>query len=531
VRGLASTTVYRSDPRRLGEEKEPTTVVTGVGPRYFSLLGVRPAFGRLFTAEEERLDVAPPVAIVSQPFWARRFGGSPADAIGQTIVLDKLRFTIVGVAPRDFTGVDLDAADVWVPLGTTSAFDNFGSPAGKPWYQSQTLYAFMILARPTPQGSVTQLETVASVGARRGFLAPRLRNKARVVTGPLIAARGPEPHQQELSIAIRLGGVALIVLFIACANVANLLLARAMRRRREIAVRAALGITRGGIIRLVLAESLLLALGAGVAAFVVAGWSSILLRRLLFPSIHWTTNEVDWRVAAFTLLVTLFTGIGAGLVPALRSIRADVSLTLKGGGKGSGTRRSRARTTLVVAQAALATVLLVGAVLFVKSLHAIRELDLGYDVQRLVFVSVAGDKGARVADADVRRAGLPKLAERLAHLPGVENVALSSMLPMYEIDISRLYYANNDSLPSWTDGAPTVTGVSPTFFATTGLRLVRGRALTQSDVAAGDVAVVNETLARTTWPHGDALGQCLRLGKDGRCVTIVASSRTHVVFN
>jgi putative ABC transport system permease protein len=523
LRGLAVTTVFRNDTRRLGDDREPSTVVTGVGPRYFSVLGVQPSFGRFFAPDEARYDVATPVAVVSQAFWSRRFGGSPADAIGQTIVLDKQRLTIIGVAPRHFTGTELDATDAWVPLGMTSAFATFGqAPAGRPaWYQSQTMYAFLLLARPVNASAAARLEAAATVGARRWFRNPRLQKNARVLTGPIIAARGPEGRQQEIAISVRLGGVALIVLFIACANVANLLLAHAMRRRREIAVRAAVGISRGGIVRLVLADSVLLALGAGIAAFLVASWSSVLLRRLLFPTIHWSTSAIDWRVVAFTLVATLVAGLGAGLLPALRSTRTDVSQVLKSGGREGSTQRSRARTFLVVAQAALSTVLLVGALLFVKSLRAVRALDLGYDAERLVFVSTQSH-GERWGSGVTAGSGpLAELASRLAHVPGVEKVALTSMLPMYEIDLSKLFYANGDSLPPWTDGAPTVSGVSPEFFATTGLHLLRGRLLTPSDLRAGNVAVVNQTLARSSWPNDEPLGQCLRLGKSGPCATIV----------
>ena len=516
----ASTTVYRSDTKRVNDDKDPTTVVTLAGPRYFSVLGVQPAFGRFFTADEQRLDLASPVAVVSQKFWARRFGGSPADAIGQSIVLDKQRVTIVGVAPRKFTGLDLDATDVWVPLGMIGAFGTFSVAPGQSWYQSRTLYAFLLLGRSdTP---ARQLEAAATVGARRGFQADRWRKNAVVVTGPVIAARGPEPRVQELSISIRLAGVALIVLIIACANVANLLVARATGRQREVAVRTALGISRAGIIRLVLSESVLLALGAGALGFLLALWSSVLLRQLLFPSIHWPSGIADWRVAVFTLFITLVAGIGSGLLPALRCTRGDVSQTLKSGGREGSARRSRTRGVLVVVQAALSTVLLVGAVLFVKSLHAVRGLDLGYDMRRLMYVSVEthGLLSSPVTPL-MESAGLRDLATRLEHVPGVERAALTSMVPLYEIDITTLFYRSGDSLPAWTDGAPTVIGVSPEFFATTGLRVVRGRSLTSSDIAAGNVAVVNETLARTAWPRADAIGQCLRLSKTGPCVTVI----------
>jgi len=310
------------------------------------------------------------------------------------------------------------------------------------------------------------------------------------------------------------------VLLIACANVANLLLADTVRRRREIAVRSALGISREGIVRLFLAQSVLLALGAGGAALIAASWGGMLLRRLLFPSVHWAAGFADWRVAGFTLAVTLAAGLVAGLAPALRAARTDVSQTLKAGGREGSLGRSRTRATLVVVQAALSAVLLIGAVLFVKSLHAVRALDLGFDVQRLVFVSIHPPE--RPGSAAVVAAELPDVTERLARVPGVERVALSNMLPMYSLSFTTLYYANGDTLPYWNDGAPGVTAVSPEFFATTGMRVLRGRGFTEHDVSAGGVAVVNQVLARSTWPHEDALGQCIRrAAPTAPCTTVI----------
>jgi len=522
VRGIATLTVYQPEWRRFGDEDKARTVVTSVDGRYFSLLGARPAFGRFFTSEEERIDAVTPVAVVGEGFWRQRFRGSAADAVGQTIVVDKRRLTVIGVAPSNFTGPDLDATDIWIPLGMLTSlppYDTYGGDT--PWYRTTRLFAFQVLARPMHSGE-QRLEAQATVGVRRAFADDKFHRTSRILTGPLPASRGPASRQQEASIAIRLGGVAVIVLLIACANIANLLLARSVQRRREIAVRAALGIGRSGIVRLFLAESLLLAVIAGVAALLVAGWAGALLRVLLFPSEHWSSGVLDWRVGAFTLGITLLAGLAAGLAPAIRASRTDISQTLKAAGREGSAHRSHLRIGLVVTQAALSTVLLVGAALFVKSLHAVRALDLGFDVQRLVFVSVSFDGGEARRNEALLEAGLPDLAARLARIPGVERVALSSMAPMYGFGFSSLYYASGDTLPGWSDGAPGVTAVSPDFFAATGLKLLRGRALTESDMKAGDVAVVNQTLARTVWPHEQALGQCLRVGKaSAPCVTII----------
>jgi predicted permease len=522
LNGVAAITTYQQEGQRFGADPEPSTVVTMAGAQYFSVLGVHPAFGRFFSPDEDRIDVPSPVAVVSDAFWRRRFDGSPADAIGQKIVVNKHQLTVIGVAPRDFNGTDLDATDVWVPLGMLAELSPMGQQEnGPPWYQLRWLYGFQVLARPSLT-SGARLEAAASVAAQHGFADAREGRNARVHAGPLVAARGPGEPEQEASIAIRLGGVAVIVLLIACANVANLLLARSIQRRREIAIRSALGIGRAGIVKLFLAESILVAMTAGAAALLIAGWAGALLRRLLFPSIHWASGVLDWRVAAFTVLVTLVTGIAAGIGAALRASRTDITQTLKSGRREGSVRSSRLRTMLVVTQAALSTVLLVGAVLFVKSLYAVRALDLGYDVQRLVSVSVHFDGGDRKANDAAREAGILELAARLARVPGVERVALANMSPMYGFAFNTVFYASGDTLPKWSDGVPNVTAVSPEYFATVGLGLVRGRGLTASDVQNGGVAIVNRTLARSSWPHEDAIGQCLRIGEPSApCVTVI----------
>lgn len=527
LKGVARVATYQRDGALLGGGQESTRVgVTYVGPQYFSVLGVHPAFGRFFSAEEERIEVSSPVAVVSDVFWRSHFSASPADAIGQKIILAKREVTIVGVAPRAFTGADLDATDVWVPLGMVARMSPIGQEQnGSPWYRWRWLYGFQVLARPV-RATEVRLEAVAMVAAQRSFREESAEHtetrNIRVFTGPLIAARGPALREQEASIAIRLGGVAVIVLLIACANVANLLLARSIRRRREVAIRSALGIARFAIMRLFLAESVLLAIGAGIAALVIASWAGSLLRRLLFPSTHWVGGVIDWRLGAFTAVVTLLTGVAAGLTAAIRASRTDPAQALKSGGREGSVYGSRVRATLVVAQTALSTILLVGAGLFVKSLHAVRALDLGYDVQKLVFVSVHFDAGDARAHAAALETGIPELAARLARLPGVERVALSSMSPMYGFSFSTVLYANGDTLPRWSDGVPNVTAVSPDYFATIGLPLVLGRNFVAGDARDGSVVIVNRTLARTSWPHGEAIGQCVRIDKPSApCLRVI----------
>jgi predicted permease len=520
---VADLTIFRQDKLRLGDagQNASTVLVQYAGPDYFRVLGVRPAVGRFFSADEEAIEVGKPVAVISHAFWRNRLGGA-SDVLGRNLTINRMRLTIVGVAPADFSGPDLDAIEVWLPLG---AFNGFGAAndGRPPWYQQTTLYAFQIVGRPAASATPSSLEARATVGLRQAFLQQKRRDStSSVLTGSLIAARGPESPAQEMRISTRLGGVALIVLFIACANVANLLLSRGLQRRREIAVRTALGIDRSGVIRLLLLESVLLAFAAGIAALAVTATGGGLLRALLFPDIQWKGGPLDWRVGAFTVLIALAAGVVAGLLPAIQSSRPDLVSALKGGAR-EGVRRSRLRSVLVVSQSALSVVLLVGAALFIRSLRNVRALDLGFDMERLMFVSVRTDDEAQAVSAATRTSNLSLLAKRLTQVPGVERVALASMAPMYGFSFNGVFYQTGDTLPRAADGLPGATGISPEFFAAAGLRILRGRGFESSDPKGPNgVLVVNEALARSAWPNGDAVGKCLRLSKPtSPCATIV----------
>ena len=517
-------TIFAQDKLRLGDggQDAPTVVVQYAGPSYFEIFGVRPSLGRSFADAEPRIEVPRFVAIVSHAFWHNRLGAAD-DVLGRVLTIDKIRYTIVGVAPERFAGPDLDAIEVWLPLGAFTGFSR-RDDRQPPWYQQTSLYAFQMVGRLTSRAAESALEARATVALRQAFREQKRRDTtSAVLAGSLIAARGPKEPEQEASISTRLGGVALIVLLIACANVANLLLARGVQRRREIAVRTALGIDRAGVIRLLVVESLLLALVAAAAALFVAASGGALLRRLLFPEIAWGSGALDWRVALFTIVVAVVAGAAAGFVPAIQGSRPDLANALKASAREGTVRRSRLRATLVAAQAALSVLLLVGAALFVRSLHNVRALDLGFDAERLVFVSVHFEEGGRKANEGLLSANLPKLAERLQQVPGVERVALASIAPMYGFSFNNAFYQNGDTIPPAADGLPGVTGVSADFLGTAGLRIVRGRGLSRDDPGGPNgVLVVNEAFARSAWPNDDPIGRCLRLSKPtAPCATVV----------
>jgi predicted permease len=518
---LGETATYRYPSEvRLGRGESATTAVLSTATsNYFDLLGVRPALGRFFTAEEDELGNPTAVAVVSHAFWQRSMGGDRA-ALGQSLLLNRQPYVVIGVAAEGFTGTDLEPAEVWVPTSTTTGYGG-----GTPWWMDSNVNGFQLLVRlgeGIPEEAVeARLTTVLGHQEQADTTAGR---RAVVRTGSIIRARGPGKKEQELEIAMRLAGVSVIVLVITCANVVNLLLARALRRRREIAVRLALGISKLRLARLVVTESMLLALMAGLAATLAATWGGVVLRRILLPDVTWMRSPLDWRVLVAAAGTAVAAGVVAGLVPAVQSGATELTENLRAGARGGFVRRSRTRTFLVAAQTAFSLMLLVGAALFVRSLAHVRALDLGFEADRLVLARVAFEETDRARDSllPVRFAAL---AERLRHTPGIENAALTTLTPMSGFSMVG-YFPDVDIAP---DGKPMgiYWAVSPEYFATAGTRLVRGDGF---PVSGGQGSlVVNESMARALWPDQDPIGRCVRFEtEEAVCTTVtgvVATAR------
>jgi putative ABC transport system permease protein len=481
---------------------------------YFDVLGVRAALGRLYTASDDRLGDATNVAVVSDAFWHRELRGDPS-VIGKAITLGKTKYSIVGVTQPDFTGVDLDAVDVWVPIATFRG-------GTVPWWTGFYANGFQVLVQLDPGFSADALENrLTPVFRQPQFIRGKSDSATVVKFGPVIAARGPGERQQEVQIATRILGVTIIVLLIACANVVNLLLARAVRRRREIAVRLAMGISRMRLIRLLLVESLLLSSLATVAAIFAAAWGGKLLRTMLLPDVQWASSPLSWRVLAFTLSTAVATGVFAGLIPALQSTDPDLANALKAGSREGSPQRSRLRSTLVAAQAALSVLLLVGAALFVKSLRNVRGLDLGYTTDQLVFAELQFEDSDKERNVRVA-AALSELAARLRSAPGVEQVALASDQPMTDINFLT-YFADGASQSNEALG--TFLAVSPEFFTASGTRLLEGNGF--SGVKGAREVVVNDAFVEALWPGQDAIGKCLRFEKrDAPCYAVTGVVQT-----
>jgi predicted permease len=497
----------------------------------FHTLRVAPQLGRFFTPDEDRLGAGSPVAVVSDAFWRRQLHADPR-VLGTTLDVDNQKFVIIGVTPPGFTGVELQPGDAWVPFGVFS----YNTGKGPPWWENPNVNGMFAVARLAPGVSdavVGQRATLAMRALARGTNTGYADTLQAVTTGSIIGVRGPGEQQQEVSIAIRLGGVAVIVLLIAIANVVNLLLARAVRRRREIAVRLALGISRGRLVRLLTAESVLLALLSGVAALLAAWWGGALLRSLLLPDIRWAAGAMQWSVVAFTACVSLAAGAAAGLVPALSASNPELTGALKSGVREGGGQRSGLRNTLVAAQAALSMVLLVGAVLFVTSLRNVRGLDLGFDTDRLVSASVSFEPGQSPPRAVVA-ARVRDVATQLRAMPGVEDVALTSMAPMYGFSWEDFFTAT-DSSESFSQELLTFTAVSPSYFRTAGLRLLRGSDFPQTSGASMPaVVVVNDAMAKLVWHGAEAIGQCMyfttRASPCYRVIGVVETARRGYVI-
>ncbi|HEX8068864.1 MAG TPA: ABC transporter permease [Pyrinomonadaceae bacterium] len=471
---------------------------------FFEVFGVRPHVGRFFVPAEE-LAGHQPVVVVSYGLWQRRFGGDPA-LVGRAIALDGQSYTVVGVAPAGFQYPD--KTEAWVP----------------PFQRVPTVSAQMDIERARGFGFLSAVGllkpgvTVKQAHDEMTALTARLRQQHPDTNNRrfdrVVSLQTHLVGESSAALLLLLGAVALVLL-IACANVANLLLARAAARQKEIAVRLALGATRLRLVRQLLVESVLLALAGGACGLLLGWWGVDLMRGLLpvdFPRAQ--AIGVDWRVLAFTLLVSFGTGVVFGLAPALEATNPDINESLKESARGAagGARRHRLRALLVVSEVSLSLVLLIGAGLLFRSFLRLQAVELGFRPQRLLTFRLT-PAGANFRQDAQYAAFFDQVAERVKALPGVEAVGVINTLPLMKGPTAGFRV---EGRPLTTpDKWPSVNyrSVSPDYFRAVGVPVVQGRAPDAHDnESAPLVVVVNQALARRDFPGEDPVGKRINLG-------------------
>ena len=511
-----------------GSESEqiPAQVVTA---NYFSVLGAEPTLGRGFRADEDKSMV--PVAVISYGFWDRRLGKDP-NVVGKTLTLNRTPFSIVGVAPRGFDGTLLGGGpDVWVPTGMHDVVQpNFT------WYGERRGLFLFAFARLKPGVTIDQ----ATANLKTIFVqlekAYPVDNKGRSAGAVSLLDARLNPNGQGGPVIVQISAILMIVvgivLLIACANIANLLLARASKRRKEIAIRLALGANRARLLRQLLTESLLLSLLGGTLGVLLAYWTTAALTgaNLPLPVPIDDTLVLDGRVLGFSAFVAVLTGVLFGLAPAVQASRPDVVPVLKNETVPSGVGRRGVlaffslRQGLVVLQIALSLLSLVAAGLFLRSLRDAQAIDPGFETEGVLVMTV--NLGREGYTPERGQLFYQQAAERAAALPGVQAAAVAQNPPLAG-GFLRSIYPEGQDLTNQERILVQVNSVSPGYFATIGTPLLRGRDFTNSDATeAPSVVVINEVMAARFWPGQEAIGKRFKFFNAQEFTTVIGIART-----
>jgi predicted permease len=504
-----------------------------VSANFFELLGVRPLLGRTFLPGEDGKPGGNPVLVISERLWRSRFGADP-NIVGRVVDLNRHSFTVVGVVPASFHGsVSPMIFDAWAPLSMIWEVRNQGTY----FLTARGARGWLDLARLQPGVSIEQAQAaVTTMDAQLAKAYPNSNLEAHHRVVPL--SRCPWGGQTAMGPALRLLlAVSLGVQLIVAANVGNLLLARAIGRQKEVAIRIAAGARRLQLVRLFLTESLVLALLGGGAGTLLAAWAVDSVSYFVPPEIAANTQlnfHLDGMSLGFTLLLSMATGIAFGLVPALQAPHLNLQAVLKEGGRSSsqgGASQHRLRDGLVVAEIAIALALLVGAGLCIKGLRQARRIDFGFNPDHVL---IAGMQiGMNGYDVATGRTFYRQAQHRIASLPGVEDAALASWFPLglsgcKGWDVSVDGYQR----PVGEDTTYTYAVISPRYFSTLRLPLVAGRDFTEADDSnSSKVAVVNETFAKRFWPGKDPIGRQFRTGGVSRTVVGVAKAGKYNQLN
>jgi predicted permease len=489
----------KPDTVRVGRAPNVTPIgVLGVSYDYLGALGATPAYGRFFGPGDDEPPTGSSVIVLGHAYWQRAFGGEPS-VLGREIVIDDQPFTVVGIARPGFNGAELGAVDAFLPLSASLRL------TGDEWPTNRFMNLVSVVVRLADGVSAPTARQMASAALREQADGTG-RMSAAVELVPMMP--GAESRRSAQSrIALWLAGVSVVVLLIATANVGTLLSLRSARRRREIAVRVAMGAGHGHLARQLLAESLLLAVIGAAAGLLLSRWFSQLLRVTMLPGLAPSDRFVDYRVLVSSLLVSCAAGVLAGLVPLAQAGRTNVSEDLRAGGHGISGRLAF-QNTLVRVQVALCAVLLVGAALFVRSLQRVQSQDLGFSTTSLLYTQL--DFRGYVSGPE-RDLAYYEAVRRLRSLNGVTSATVVAGIPFGP------HYIPPVSVPgtTWPAGVqvPIMYGATPEYLDMMEVRLVEGRLLAARDgPGAPPVVLVNESMARTLWPGESALGKCVRVG-------------------
>ena len=472
-----------------------------VSEGFFRTLGVEPVLGREFSGAEDRSGGAP-VAIVSDRVWRERFSGSTA-ALGKSIVLNGVEAEIVGVLPAGFR-FESETADVYTPIGQRKPVDA----------ADRTAHDVACVARLKPGVSLSQADAEMNaiqeeVGRQHPDTEQGLGAKILPIKEPLVAdMRG--------TLLLLLGAVG-VVLLIACANVANLLLARSAGRAREFSIRLAIGARRGRIVRQLVTESVVLALLGGVLGLAAAKWGLNAVVGAISADLPRSESiRVNVPVLLFALGVSVTVGVLFGLAPAFRSAKADLQAALKEAGRGGTAQRHRLQNSLVIVQMALTLILLAGAGLLVRTLQSLRKADLGFEAQHVLTFQVGLSPAATKNGATVR-AAYQGLVQRIRQIPGVQDADLTTEVPMTHQSNGIPFWVD-DRRPASVAEAPRTQGfiTGPSFQKTMHIPLVRGRFLSEQDtIDSPRVAVIDTNLARAYFPNQDPVGHTITFPQVG----------------
>ena len=519
TRSFARTAEVTTRKLAIGVGTEAREMQVGaVSASFFGFFDAPPALGRYFSAREDTPPDGSPVAVLSYAMWQTRYGGR-SDALGSTLQIGPTVYTVIGVAPRGFAGLWSSQPPVaYIPISSYASGVGIRLKGENWWTTYHWTWANMIAQRKpgvTLEAANADLTSalVRSRTVQREIdknMTPDSLARPHALAASILSERGPNQSSTS-KVAALVGAMALVVLLIACANVANLLFARALRRRREIALRVALGVSHTRLLSQLLTESVLLAAIGGVVGLIIAQWGGSALRAAFLPPDSQSAVMTDTRTLVFAAIAVIVAGILTGLAPAFQARKTDLTVDLKAGAREGIIHKSRARVALLVLQGALSVVLLVGAGLFVRSLGNVKNVRLGYDADSVLVVELdmRGVELDSVPAVALRR----RLLETAQGVPTVSHAALNTSLPFWSSWSMSLFVSGIDSVSRL--GQFDLNAVTPDYFATMGTRILRGRGIEPGDVAGAPGAmVVSSSMAKKLWPNDDAMGKCVRINAD-----------------